>query len=56
MLSKNREISEADSLKKAVGALSQRINEIKEASEKSNLVTYYGGKLEQRNFNGGSYE
>lgn len=56
MLSKSREISEADILKKAVGSLSQRINEIKEASEKNNLVTFYGGKPEQRNYNGAGYE
>ena len=51
LLSKNREISEGDSIKKAVGTLSQRINEIKEANDRSNVVTLYGGKLEQRSFN-----
>ena len=51
LLSKNREISESDSIKKAVGTLSQRINEIKEANDRSNVVTLYGGKLEQRSFN-----
>lgn len=56
LLKKIREVSEEETVKKALDHLSRKVKELKESNEKSKITTYYGANLEQKSYNSQNYE
>ena len=55
-LKKLRDVSEEESVKKALDFLAKKVKKLKESKEHNKLNTYYGGVLEQKSYNGTTYE
>ena len=55
-LKKLRDVSEEESVKKALDFLAKKVKNLKESKEHNKLNTYYGGLLEQKNYTGSTYE
>jgi hypothetical protein len=45
-----------ESIKKSVDYLSRKIRDLKDSNERSNITTYYGATLEQKSYNGATYD
>lgn len=53
-MKKVRDVSETETVKKAIDHLGKRIKELKESKDKNKLTTYFGGELEQKFYNNAS--
>jgi|JI9StandDraft_2_1071091.scaffolds.fasta_scaffold153929_1 hypothetical protein len=55
LLKKIREVSEEETVKKALDHLAKKVKELKDSNEKSKVTTYYGATMEQKSYNSPNY-